>query len=89
MALTYRYGRIKSFVSNFYLCENDVQEKVSTRNDESEEMTGLESFRNNGFNKEESGFAAYNKETDSWQSNKHGTPMDTAEPILAKYPHVD
>ncbi len=94
MALTYRYGIIEGFASDFYLCENGVLEHVETRGDGSVgvEIDGHQFQRCNGFETELLEFAAYNKATASWQGDWHNEmPLTEAEAnaILAKYPRVD
>ena len=94
-AMTYRYGRLLPLpASDFYLCEDGVLEKVSTRYDISPgvEIVGHQFFRLNGMEPELLEFAAYNKSTASWQGDWYGdVPMTEEEvnAITAKYPHVD
>ena len=91
MAMTYRYGRIIDFASDFYLCEKNVLEQVSTRNKEGVEMQGHEYVRYEGLKRESLDFTVYNKATAAWQSDFYDTTMSTpeAEAILAKYPRID
>lgn len=93
-ALTYRYGQIEGFASDFYLCEDGVLECVSTRYDLGigVEVTGHQFQRCIGFEKELLEFAAYNKATASWQGDwQNDMPMteEEANAILAKYPRID
>lgn len=94
-AMTYRYGRLLPLpASDFYLCEDGVLEKVSTRYDISPgvEIVGHQFFRLNGMEPELLEFAAYNKSTASWQGDWYGDVPLTEEEvnaITAKYPHVD
>ena len=91
IALTYRYGYIEGFAWDFYLCENNVLENVSKRGEYGVEIIGHQFQRCTNFEIELLEFAAYNKATDSWQSDWYDTPMDTtvAEAILAQYPRID
>lgn len=90
---TYRYGNlIPLAIMDFYLCENNVMEKIELFHEEAGvEIDGTSFFRYNGFNREELDFVAYNKATASWQSDYYGTPMSEADAkaILAKYSRVD
>lgn len=90
---TYRYGNlIPLAIMDFYLCENNVMERVELFHEEAGvEIDGTSFFRYNGFNREELDFVAYNKATASWQSDYIGTPMSEADAkaILAKYSRVD
>lgn len=93
-ALTYRYGTIKKIASDFYLCEDGVLEKVSTRIDLSPgvEINGHWFMQVNGFEEDRIAFVAYNKATGSWQGDWYNEiPMteDEANAILAKYPRID
>ena len=77
---------------DFYLCENNVMEKIELFHEEAGvEIEGTSFFRCNGFQQEMLDFAAYNKATASWQSDYYGTPMSEADAkaILAKYSRVD
>ena len=94
MAMTYRYGRTINFESDFYLCEDGVLDKVSTRYDlgPGVEINGHQFKRFIGLDDEILEFVAYNKATASWQGDWHNEiPMteDEATAILAKYPHID
>lgn len=93
-ALTYRYGTIKKIAADFYLCEDGVLEKVSTRHDlgPGVEINGHWFMRVNGFEEDRFAFTAYNKATASWQGDWYGEiPMteEEANAILAKYPRID
>ena len=93
-ALTYRYGTIKQIAYDFYLCEDGVLEKVSTRHDlgPGVEINGHWFMRVNGFEEDRFAFTAYNKATASWQGDWYGEiPMteEEANAILAKYPRID
>lgn len=90
---TYRYGNlIPLAIMDFYLCENNVMERVELFHEEAGvEIDGTSFFRYNGFDLETLDFAAYNKATASWQSDYFGTTMSEADAkaILAKYSRVD
>ena len=90
---TYRYGNlIPLAIMDFYLCENNVMERVELFHKEAGvEIEGTSFSRCNGFDLETLDFAAYNKATASWQSDYYGTPMSEADAkaILAKYSRVD
>ena len=90
---TYRYGNlIPLAIMDFYLCENNVMERVELFHEEAGvEIDGTSFSRCNGFDLETLDFAAYNKATASWQSDYYGTPMSEADAkaILAKYSRVD
>jgi len=93
----YRYGRIAyTCPMDLWLCENGILEDCSILRQgaeggdiEIEEHVFYE-FRED-FELEVVGYAAYNKATASWQSDRDGTPMDTAEAeaLLARYPRID
>lgn len=94
--LTYRYERLLNMrVNQFYLCEGDVLECTSyfhlwwDDNAEVEEHIFYRIGKN--LERETLAYAGYNKATASWQSDRDGTPMSTAEAeaILAKYPRID
>mgnify|MGYP006863268866 FL=1 len=77
---------------DFYLCENNVMERVELFHEEAGvEIDGTSFFRYNGFDLETLDFVAYNKATASWQSDYFGTTMSEADAkaILAKYSRVD
>lgn len=90
---TYRYGNlIPLAIMDFYLCENNVMERVELFHEEAGvEIDGTSFFRYNGFDLETLDFVAYNKATASWQSDYIGTPMSEADAkaILARYSRVD
>ena len=90
---TYRYGNLIPLATmDFYLCENNVMERVELFHEEAVvEIEGTSFSRCNGFDLETLDFAAYNKATASWQSDYYGTPMSEADAkaILAKYSRVD
>lgn len=90
---TYRYGNlIPLAIMDFYLCENNVMERVELFHEEAGvEIDGTSFFRYNGFDLETLDFVAYNKATASWQSDYYGTTMSEADAkaILAKYSRVD
>lgn len=90
---TYRYGNLIPLATmDFYLCENNVMERVELFHEEAGvEIEGTSFSRCNGFDLETLDFAAYNKATASWQSDYYGTPMSEADAkaILAKYSRVD
>lgn len=90
---TYRYGNlIPLAIMDFYLCEDNVMERVELFHKEAGvEIEGTSFSRCNGFDLETLDFAAYNKATASWQSDYYGTPMSEADAkaILAKYSRVD
>lgn len=94
MALTYRYGSINGFASDFYLCENGVLEHVETRHAGGigVEKDGHQFIRCTGFQQEILDFAAYNKSTASWQTDwwdEEPISEEEANTILAKYPRID
>lgn len=94
LALTYRYGTIEGFASDFYLCENGVLENVGTRytGGIGVEIDGHQFQRCSGMETELLEFVAYNKSTASWQGDWWGEiPMteEEANAILAKYPRID
>ena len=95
IALTYRYGRIVSFGSDFYLCEDGVLERVETRYhdiDAGVEKNGQEFLRYNGFEKKILDFVVYNKATASWFADwRDEEPIseEEANDILEKYPRID
>lgn len=93
IALTYRYGVIEGFASDFYLCENDILEKVSTRQGGAGvEKDGHHFMRCIGFEEERYELVVYNKATVSWFADWQGDdPIseDEANAILAKYPRID
>ncbi len=72
---TYRYGNlIPLAIMDFYLCENNVMERIELFHEEAGvEIEGTSFFRYNGFDLETLDFAAYNKATASWQSDYYGT----------------
>ena len=90
---TYRYGNLIPLATmDFYLCEDNVMERVELFHKEGGvEIEGTSFSRCNGFDLETLDFAAYNKATASWQSDYYGTPMSEADAkaILAKYSRVD
>ena len=91
--VTYRYGNLQILSTmDFYLCEDNVMERVELFHEEAGvEIEGTSFSRCNGFDLETLDFAAYNKATASWQSDYYGTPMSEADAkaILAKYSRVD
>lgn len=94
LALTYRYGIIEGFASDFYLCEDGVLEHVDTRHAGGigVEKNGHEFIRCTGFEKETLDFVAYNKSTASWQTDwwdEEPISEEEANTILAKYPRID
>ena len=94
LALTYRYGTIEGFASDFYLCENGVLECVETRHAGGigVEKDGHQFIRCTGFQQEILDFVAYNKSTASWQTDWWDEELITEEEantILAKYPRID
>lgn len=90
---TYRHGNLIPLATmDFYLCEDNVMERVELFHKEAGvEIEGTSFFRCNGFDLETLDFAAYNKATASWQSDYFGTTMSEADAkaILAKYSRVD
>lgn len=90
---TYRYGNLIPLATmDFYLCENNVMERVELFHEEAGvEIEGTSFSRCNGFDLETLDFVAYNKATASWQSDYYGTPMSEADAkaILARYSRVD
>ena len=94
LALTYRYGIIEGFASDFYLCENGVIEHVDTRHAGGigVEKNGHEFIRCQEFEQETLDFVAYNKSTASWQTDWWDDEPITeakAQEILDKYPRID
>lgn len=94
IALTYRYGHIEGLVMDFYLCEDGVIEKVSTRHNFGigVEVNGHQFMRCVDLNEVLLDFVAYNKATASWQGdwwNEKPLTEDEANAILAKYPRID
>lgn len=95
-ARTYRYERmVMLFPSEFYLCEGNVLEECYIDHLWEQGNAEIEQhvFYRIGENLEQEtiAYAAYNKVTASWQSDRDGTPMSTAEAeaLLAKYPRID
>lgn len=94
LALTYRYGTIEGFASDFYLCENGVLEHVETRHAGGfgVEKNGHQFIRCNGFEKEILDFVVYNKATASWQTDwwdEEPISKEEANSILEQYPRID
>lgn len=94
MALTYRYGSVRHFASNFYLCENGVLEYAETRQTGGigVEIDGHEFFRYDGLEKETLDLVTYNKATAKWFTDwwdEEPISEDEANAILAKYPRID
>ena len=94
LALTYRYGIVTGFASDFYLCEDGVLEHVDTRHAGGfgVEKDGHEFLRCDGLETEVLDFVAYNKSTASWQTDWwDNIPIteEEANAILAKYPRID
>lgn len=94
LALTYRYGAIEGFASDFYLCDDGVLEKVETRHAGGfgVEKNGHQFIRCNEFEEETLDFVVYNKATASWQTDwwdEEPISEDEANAVLAKYPRID
>ena len=94
LALTYRYGAIEGFASDFYLCDDGVLEKVETRyaGGFGVEKNGHQFIRCNEFEEETLDFVVYNKATASWQTDwwdEEPISEDEANAVLAKYPRID
>lgn len=94
IALTYRYGQIKGFASDFYLCEDGVLEHVNTRHIDGigVEKNGHTFQRYVGLETEILDFVVYNKATAAWQGDwwdKMPMTEEEANAILAKYPRID
>lgn len=94
IALTYRYGHIEGLVMDFYLCEDGVIEKVSTRHNFGigVEVNGHQFMRLADLNEVLLDFVAYNKATASWQGDWwNEKPLTEAEAnaVLEKYPRID
>ena len=89
--LTYRYGRVMSiYAKDFLLCEDGIVDHCGKRyEDPAIEIQEHEFVRMTGFEEEPLDFIAYNKSTASWECDRDGTPMETAEAILEKYPHIE
>lgn len=94
-AFTYRYGAVQAILmEDFYLCENGVLEKVSTRHAGGigVEKDGHQFLRCNGFGQELYELVIYNKSTAGWQTDwwdEEPISEETANAILAKYPRID
>lgn len=94
---TCQYGEVEGILNDYYyLCEGNVLENCSIHREIKDEgILELEQHVfyqvNRNFELEVVGYATYNKATASWQSDRDGTPMSTAEAeaILAKYPRID
>lgn len=91
---TFRYGIMTSvLVADFYLCEDNIIERAGIEHRD----WGVEVERHRFIRlqdmtvKNTLDFVAYNKATDSWESDYDATPMvrEDAEAILAKYPRID
>ena len=94
MAVTYRYGQIVGFAADFYLCENNILEKIDTRHTGGfgVEIDGHQFVRCHGLDEKVLDFAAYNKATGSWQVDwwsENSMTDEEANAILAKYPRID
>ena len=94
LALTYRYGIIEGFASDFYLCEDGVLEHVESRHAGGigVEKDGHQFIRCTGFQQDILDFVAYNKSTASWQTDwwdEEPISEDEANVVLAKYPRID
>lgn len=94
LALTYRYGIIEGFASDFYLCEDGVLEHVESRHAGGigVEKDGHQFIRCVGFQQDILDFVAYNKSTASWQTDwwdEEPISEDEANAVLAKYPRID
>ena len=94
IALTYRYGHIEGLAMDFYLCEDGVIEKVSTRHNFGigVEVNGHQFMRLADLNEVLLDFVAYNKATASWQGDWwNEKPLTEAEAnaVLEKYPRID
>ena len=93
LALTYRYGVVKVFASDFYLCEDNVLERVETRNTGiGIEKDGHEFLRCDGLETEVLDLVVYNKSNVSWYGDwGDETPIseEEANAILAKYTRID
>ena len=94
VALTYRYGTVEGFASDFYLCENNVLEHVDTRHAGGigVEKDGHQFLHYQGFREEQLDFVVYNKSTASWQTDwwdEQPITEQEAKDILARYPRID
>lgn len=94
IALTYRYGHIEGLAMDFYLCEDGVIEKVSTRHNFGigVEVNGHQFMRLADLNEVLLDFVAYNKATASWQGDWwNEKPLTEAEAnaVLERYPRID
>lgn len=98
MALTYRYGIIEGFASDFYLCENGIIEKVSTRHTGGLgvvreghrflHLTGIEQ----DILQDLVDFVVYDRSTDSWFADwwgKEPIAEAVANEIITKHPRID
>ena len=94
LALTYRYGTIEGFASDFYLCENNVLEHVDTRHAGGfgVEKDGHQFLRYQGFREEQLDFVVYNKSSAGWQTDWWDEEPITeaeADAIVNRYPRID
>lgn len=94
LALTYRYGIIEGFASDFYLCEDGVIEHVSTRHAGGigVEKNGHQFMRCIEFDEELYELVIFNKSTAGWQTDwwdDEPISEDEANAILDKYPRID
>ena len=94
IALTYRYGAVFGFASDFYLCEDGVLEVVDTRHAGGfgVEKNGHQFMKCVEFSDELYELVVYNKSTGSWQTDwwdDEPISQEQANAILAKYPRMD
>ena len=94
IALTYRYGTVVGFASDFYLCEDGVIEEVDTRHAGGfgVEKNGHQFMKCVGLEEELYELVVYNKSTDTWQTDwwdDEPISQEQANAILAKYPRID
>ena len=94
IALTYRYGRVLGFASDFYLCEDGILEVVDTRHAGGfgVEKEGHQFMKCVEFADELHELVVYNKSTAGWQTDwwdDEPISQDEANAILAKYPRLD
>lgn len=94
IALTYRYGQVMGFASDFYLCEDGVLEQVETRyaGGFGVEKNGHRFMRCIGFDEEPYELVVYNKASAGWQTDwwdEEPISEEDANAILAKYPRID
>lgn len=98
LAVTYRYGIIEGFANDFYLCEDGIIERISTRHtgEIGVEREGHRFIRLTGIElditQEIVDFVVYDRSTASWFTDWWGEEPITEEEaneIIAKHPRID